>query len=235
MEGGTYDVIRKRLESHGRQLRERLEGLNVQRRQVFGAIETALVASARVTTENNCVPRDMVAVGNRFIFGYNVFIGLRSETRLSDVFAVYEHRDHTFVDCGLELLGDERFATDFRNLFKYYKQSTFHKFHVVGPHIYMVFKTGPALADVKTFKWLRRDGALSYVDNRSDHEYCFPPQHEFEWVRTHRDLHRKGRHPHIAIDNRVFIETIGGDLTIKVEDNTESGEGIYQEDRKSVV
>ena len=107
LEGGTYDVIRKRLESHGRQLRERLEGLNVQRRQVFGAIETALVASARVTTENNCVPRDMVAVGNRFIFGYNVFIGLRSETRLSDVFAVYEHRDHTFVDCGLELLRSE--------------------------------------------------------------------------------------------------------------------------------
>jgi hypothetical protein len=36
-------------------------------------------------------------------------------------------------------------------------------------------------------------------------------------------------HPHIAIADRVFVECVGGDLTIKVENNTESGEGIYSE------
>ena len=42
-------------------------------------------------------------------------------------------------------------------------------------------------------------------------------------------MQRAGMHPHISINDRVFVETVGGDLTIKVEDNTESGEGIYAE------
>ena len=36
-------------------------------------------------------------------------------------------------------------------------------------------------------------------------------------------------HPHISIEDRVFVETVGGDLTIKIENNTDSGEGIYAE------
>ena len=36
-------------------------------------------------------------------------------------------------------------------------------------------------------------------------------------------------HPHISIEDRVFVETVGGDLTVKVEDNTASGQGIYSE------
>ena len=27
----------------------------------------------------------------------------------------------------------------------------------------------------------------------------------------------------------MFVETVGGDLTVKVENNTETGEGIYRE------
>ena len=38
-----------------------------------------------------------------------------------------------------------------------------------------------------------------------------------------------GRHPHVTIQDLVFVETVGGDLTIKVEDNTEDGLGIYSE------
>ena len=36
-------------------------------------------------------------------------------------------------------------------------------------------------------------------------------------------------HPHISIEDRVFVETVGGDLTVKIEDNTEDGSGIYAE------
>lgn len=35
--------------------------------------------------------------------------------------------------------------------------------------------------------------------------------------------------PHLNILNTLFLETTGGDLTIKVENNTEVGEGIYSE------
>src|SRR5690606_5857557 len=32
-----------------------------------------------------------------------------------------------------------------------------------------------------------------------------------------------------SIEDRVFVECVGGDLTIKIEDNTDTGEGIYFE------
>ncbi|NJL12621.1 MAG: hypothetical protein HC913_06245 [Microscillaceae bacterium] len=70
---------------------------------------------------------------------------------------------------------------------------------------------------------------LEYINNRSEYEFKYPEQHAFGWQRARREAYREGRHPHISIQDRVFVEAIGGDLTIKVEDNTESGEGIYSE------
>jgi len=230
LEQGTYEVIRDRLAAHGADLKGRLERLNRARQEVFGAIRTELVATERVTTQNKCVPRDLVAIGrNRFLFGYNVHVGLRSETRLADVFAVYEHHDHRFHELPLEALAVPEFEEDFKSLYQYYRQTVFARFSIIGPHLFMVFQVGKGLADVKTFKWLLREDRLVYLGNLSDYEFRFPPQHEFEWTRTHRELHRAGLHPHISIEDRVFVETIGGDLTIKIEDNTATGEGIYAE------
>ncbi|GAA2813888.1 hypothetical protein GCM10020219_102720 [Nonomuraea dietziae] len=70
---------------------------------------------------------------------------------------------------------------------------------------------------------------LKYLDNRGERDHVFPPSHDFEWTPTTRDDHVLGRHPHISIQDEVFVETVGGDLTIKIENNTESGEGIYTE------
>ncbi len=72
--------------------------------------------------------------------------------------------------------------------------------------------------------------SLFNVDNRSDHEYIYPAQHDFTWKRPAREAQRKGKFPHISIEDKVFVETVGGDLTIKVEDNTETGRGIYSEE-----
>src|SRR5688572_652200 len=230
LDKGTYEIIRQRLNDHGAELRKRLEQLNAARQEVFGSIKTVLLATDRVTTENKCVPRDMVPVGrSKFIFGYNVHIGLKAEVLPADVFAVYELKEHKFHPLGMELLSDSDFLTDFKSLYRYYKNTAFAKFSVVGPHLFIVFHVGKGTTDVKTFKWLIKDDALIYQGNRSDHELSYPPQVEFEWKRTHRDLHRAGLHPHISIEDRLFVETIHGDLTIKVEDNTDTGEGIYSE------
>ena len=229
LQGGTYEVIQNRLQTQGKDLLGRLNKLNTLRKNVFGAIETKLLSSERITTSNNCVPRDMVPIGDHFIFGYNVFVGLRTETTLADVFSVYHWQDGTMVPCDLQMIRSEAFETDFKNLYKYYRLSTFVKFAVIGHHLYMVFRIGKSVNDIKTFKWLIRDGKLEYQDNRSDHEYVFPAQHEFEWTRVTQDMHRSGLHPHISIEDMVFVETTEGDLTIKVEDNTESGQGIYAE------
>lgn len=231
LEKGTYEILRQRLADHGAELRRRLAQLNAARQEVFGSIKTELLATDRVTTENKCIPRDMAPIGGgRFLFGYNVQIGLRSELAPADVFAVYELRDRQFHPLSLDLLlKDATFAADFKSLYRYYKNTSFSKFSQLGPHLFMVFQVGKSVTDIKTFKWLVEDDKLTYLGNRGDHEFGYPPQVEFEWKRTNRDLHRAGEHPHISIQDRVFVETIHGDLTIKVEDNTETGEGIYSE------
>jgi hypothetical protein len=229
LEGGTYDIIRNRLTSQGKELRSRLTQLNEARRAVFGAIETELIETARITTEHNCVARDMVVVGQQLLFGYNIHFGLKTETHLKDVFSVFEFTDGSFQQKTLALIENEEFLRDFAEVYRYYKNAVFAKFMRVGPHLFMVFRVGKSPTDIKSFKWALVDDELHYIDNRSDHEVRFPPQHQFEWTRTTRDMHHSGMHPHISIEDRVFVEAVGGDLTIKIENNTETGEGIYAE------
>ena len=234
LEAGAYEVIRQRLAKHGAELQRRLDLLNNDRKAEFGGIETALLATTRLTTDNNCVPRDMAAIGpKRFLFGYNVHLGLRSTMKIEDVFAVYDYHeaDHSFHTNKDGLLGDAQFAEDFAYLHNYYKHATFLKFHRIGPHLYMGFQVGQRATEVKTFKWLVDDekGTLKYLGNRSDHEFVFPTPQEFAWKRATRDMYIHGEHPHISIEDRVFVETIGGDLTVKVENNTATGRGIYNE------
>ncbi len=229
LESGAYEIIRGRLVSHSRDLRKRLGTLNNNRKDAFGSIETALLGTERITTEHNCVPRDMVSVGHQLIFGYNVTFGLKSEIRIQDVFSAYSFADGKLVPAPLDLVSDNRFHKDFEDVYKYYKHATFARFFRTGVHLFMVFQVGASVNDIKSFKWAITDDGLVYVDNRSDHEVVFPPQHGFDWTLATRDMHQSGTHPHISIDDRVFVETVGGDLTVKVENNTASGAGIYSE------
>ncbi len=231
LEGGTYEIIRNRLLSQSNDLRSRLAKLNEARKDVFGAIEFSLTATDRISTENNCIARDIVAIGDKTLFGYNVHMGLRTETKLSDVFSIYTYSDKHFHPVPLELLSDSHFEEDFRNIYKYYRETVFRRFTIVGVHLFMIFQTGKSDKNVKAFKWLiNQDGSLKYIDARSENEARIPDQHEFKWTRAHRDMHRKGKHPHVSIMDRIFVETIGGNLTIKVEDNTDTGQGIYEEE-----
>lgn len=231
LEAGTYEIIRNRLAKAGRGLQGRLDQLNAARKEVFGAIETKLLSTEHISTDNSCIARDIISIGDRFIFGYNVHIGLKSQIALEDVFAIYRmEAGNPLARESLDLIRNETFERDFQELFKYYKNTVFTKFSIIGPHLFMVFRVGKSVTDIKVFKWQVDDNVITYLDSRSEHEYRFPPQHDFDWKRTHRDMHFHGRHPHVSIEDRLFVETVGGDLTIKVENNTESGLGIYRED-----
>ena len=105
LEKGTYEIILNRLSNHEKELRERLSKLNEARKQAFGSIEFELQRSERVTTHNNCIPRDMVPLNvNTFLLAYNVHMGLRSGIKLEDVFSVYELKDGHFHETTIELL-----------------------------------------------------------------------------------------------------------------------------------
>ena len=232
LEGGTYELLRKRILNSSNSLQAKLEVLNDERKRVFGTIETKVLATERITTSNNCIPWDMHSFGNKFLFGYNVHVGLKSEISIKDVFSFYEYRDdHTFHE--LEIMAsfnDKVFLDDFAQLYKYYKNAHFLRFIDVGPYFHMVFRIGKDVDDIKSFKWEFRNEKFHYIDNRSDHEYKFPEQHQFKWKKTKREDFRDGMYPHISIKDRVFVECVGGDLTIKIEDNTDDGQGIYREE-----
>ena len=75
---GTYEVIQGRLQKQKTELQQRLKKLNADRKEVFGSLETKLIANDRINTENNCIARDIVSLGNTCLFGYNVHFGLRT-------------------------------------------------------------------------------------------------------------------------------------------------------------
>jgi hypothetical protein len=229
LEKGTYEIIKGRLQTGANDLKNRLNQLNDLRKDIFGSIETELVANERITTENKCIPRDMISFGNSFIFGYNVHIGLRTKTTVSDVFAVADFKDHRFNQKNSPILKDKRFVSEFENLYQYYRKTQFSKFAEIGPFLYMIFQIGKKIDDVKVFKWKKDKDKLIYIDNRSAHEVVYPDQHEFKWKRTNRDMYRHGDHSHVSLEDKIFVETIGGDLTVKIEDNTDTGKGIYTE------
>ncbi|GLK08194.1 hypothetical protein GCM10017600_15990 [Streptosporangium carneum] len=246
IEAGTYEVLRARLGEQAAELARRTETLNARRLEVFGGTELRLIGTERIRTENNCVPCDVVALGGTsdaggggrglLLFGYNVFVGLRPETSVDDVFST-----HTFVRGGQDggtgeafrfdpapMFRDPRFERDFAELYRYYRESRLVRLRRVEDKLLAVFRTGPQ--DIRVLRWqVGLDGGLAYVDDRGERDHVHPPSHDFEWTPTTRDDHVLGRHPHISIQGEVFVETVGGDLTVKVENNTETGEGVYRE------
>lgn len=229
LDSGSYEIIRKRLQHQKETLSDKLQLLNTARKEIFNSTNFILKANQRISTDNNCVSRGILAIGNICIFGYNVHFGLRTEIQLQDVFSIYLFEDNQFIPQDLDFINDINFVNDYQNLYKYYRDSIFSKFRKTENYLYMIFQTTKNEQDLKAFKWLIKDGKLTYLDDRSIHEVKKANQHEFDWTKTTLEDRRLGRFPHISILDKVFIEAIHGDITFKIENNTESGKGIYSE------
>ena len=229
LEQGAYEIIRRRLQTQKEDLVKRLQTLNDARREVFSATSFTLKANQRITTENNCVARGIIALNEVCIFGYNVHFGLRTEIKLEDVFSIYRFENNQFVPQSLQLINDPNFIVDYQNLYKYYRDAIFARFRRTENYLYMIFQTSKKASDLKAFKWLIKDHELHYQDDRSIHEVRLPDQFEFVWTKTSLEDRRLGKFPHISILDKVFIEALHGDITFKIEDNTETGKGIYAE------
>lgn len=236
--GGSYEVIRRRLLDRAGELGRRAEQLDARRREVFGGSEMALVATERVRTENNCVPRDLVALGGRLLVGFDVFLGMKSEVLVPDVFALHAVGRGTDGALTLEplpldhggFLSDERFTKDFGDLFRYVREARLRQLRVTPSRLLAVFGTGASARDQRVFRWsIDAQGRIAYLDPRGEDDHVRPRAHDFAWKQAGRENHVSGRHPHVNILDQVFVETLGGDLTIKVENNTATGQGIYAE------
>ena len=236
-EGSAFETIQRRLKEQGGQLREQVSGLNQAREEVFGSAGMNVLGRARVRTENNAIARDVVRLGDKLLFGFNLQLGLRKSLAVEDVFRLYHLNDG---DSGLEMteaaiegsfLTDARFATDFRELQQYYNTATLSQLVILKGMLLMAFRIGDKLDDLRVFRWeLKPDGNVNrYVDNRGERDLTFPDRFSFPWKTVGRDSQVQGRSPHLNIADTLFVDNLRGNITFKVENNTATGEGIYQD------
>ncbi|MFD7001076.1 DNA repair ATPase [Streptomyces mirabilis] len=231
LDTGTYDVLRDRLAAQAGELARRAEALNTRRTEQFGSTRLELTGTERIRTEHHCVPRDLVSVGDVLLFGYDVFLGLEPETTVGDVLALYDRDLNRLPEDAVPgLLDDPAFVRELVALYRYYRAAHLLRLRHVDGKLLAVFQTGEKADDIRVLRWaLSADGRASFLDARGERDHVFPSSHDFEWHETTREDHVLGRHPHVSIEGEVFVETVGGTLTVKIEDNTETGEGIYAE------
>ncbi|WP_267402766.1 MULTISPECIES: DNA repair ATPase [unclassified Chryseobacterium] len=230
LNSGIYEIIQNRLNEQKNDLVERLQKLNEKRKNIFGGIDFSLIANERISTDHSCVAKDIFSFNDLLIFGSNAHLGMQTEVNITDVFSIHKINNNRFEPQDVSLINDEIFIDEFKNLYKYYRNTFFARFYFTENYLYMVFQLSESTTDIKAFKWLIKENTLVYIDSRSASEVSYPPQHGFTWTKATRDMQRNGKYPHVSLADKVFVESIGGDLTIKIEDNTETGKGIYSED-----
>ena len=235
LDAGSYEVVRQRLVGHVTELTTRAEKLNEARKAIFGSSAFELVQTSRVRTENAAHARDMVSVGGNLLFAFNVTLGLKSVPSVGDVFALYQ-LDAAGGD-GLEPLSLEgtflstpAFVNDFTTTFKYARNPRILKLRRTDKRLLIVVQIGDKLSDVTVFRFgIDGKGKVSYIDARGEEDNVDPPSFAFKWTRTGRDQQVTGPHPHVNVLDTVFVECVGGDLTVKIENNTKDGRGIFRE------
>lgn len=86
--------MRKRLTEQGQQLHVKATELNQHRLAEFGQSQMDIIGCIRIRTENNCRYKRYCSRYEWLLFGYNVFLGLKRETHLEDVFSLYRLIDN---------------------------------------------------------------------------------------------------------------------------------------------
>ncbi|MFF4756138.1 DNA repair ATPase [Streptomyces sp. NPDC002514] len=231
LDTGTYEVLRDRLTAQAAELARRTEALDARRIEEFGTTRLELAGTERLRTEHTCVPRDIVPVGDVLLFGHNVFLGPKPGTTVGDVFTLHDRDLNRLPDDAVPgLLDDPAFRREFAALYRYYRQAHLRRLRRVDGKLLAVFQTGEKAGDIRVLRWaVSDDGQVSFLDARGDRDHVFPPSHDFDWTRTTREDHVHGRHPHVSIGGEVFVDTIGGTLTVKVENDTGTGAGVHAE------
>ncbi|QNP64401.1 DNA repair ATPase [Streptomyces genisteinicus] len=245
-ESGAYEVLRDRLVAKAAELRRRAEALNARRIETFGSMELRLAGTEDLRTEHAATACDIVAVGDKLLFGYDASAAAaRQVSDVSDVLALHDTDLNRLPgDAVPGLLDDPGFLHEFEALHRYYRDARLLRLRLVDGRLLAVFRAGGTArpedrggdraADIRVLRWaVETDGAgavrARFLDARGDRDHVLPPSHDVEWTATTRDDHVQGRHPHVSVGGDVFVSTVGGSLTVKTVNDTETGDGIWSE------
>lgn len=230
-DGGAYRVLRDRLTAQATELARRAEALNHKRAEEFGAPELRLTGTERLRTERAGVPRDIVAVGDVLLFGYEARPRPDRDTAVGDVLAPHDRDLNRLPDDAVPgLLDDPGFLREFAALHRYYRQARLLRLRRVEGKLLAVFQTGEKAGDIRVLRWsVTEDGRAAFLDARGDRDHALTPPDGVDWTPTTREDHVVGRHPHVSVQGEIFVDTLGGTLTVKTGNDTTTPDGIHSE------
>ncbi|MEU2367643.1 DNA repair ATPase [Streptomyces pseudogriseolus] len=230
-DGGAYQVLRDRLTAGAAELARRAEALNRRRAEEFGAPELRLTATGRLRTERTAAPRDVVAVGDVLLLGYEPRPRPDRDIAVGDVLAAHDRDLNRLPDDAVPgLLDDPAFLREFAALHRYYRQARLLRLRRVEGKLLAVFQTGEKPGDIRVLRWsVTDDGHVTFLDARGDRDHAQRPPADIEWTHATREDHVLGRHPHVSVQGEVFVDTLGGTLTVKTENDTGTPDGIHSE------
>lgn len=228
LDTGTYEVLRDRLTAQAAELARGAELLNTRRIEEFGATRLDLTGTGRLRTEHPSVPRDVVAVGDRLLFGYHAG---RPEPRVGDVLALYDRDLERLPRNAVPgLLDDPAFVREFAALHRYYRQARLLRLRRTGDRLLAVFQTGDKTDDIRVLRWtLTGDGRATFLDARGDRDHVLPSSDDLTWTVATREDHVLGGHPRVSVRGEVFVSTVGGTLTVATGQDDERYEELYGE------
>ncbi|WP_415947494.1 DNA repair ATPase [Streptomyces sp. KLOTTS4A1] len=231
IDAGTYEVLRDRLTAQAAELARRTEALNTARIAEFGSTELSLVGSEQLRSATARVARDLVAVRDRLLVGARTPLAPGASPTVADVFTLYDRDLNPLSDDAVPgLLDDPAFVREFTALHRYFQGARLLQLRHVEGKLLAVFQAGEQPGDIRVLRWAVTPDEVRFLDARGEKDHVFPAPHDFEWIETTRDDHVLGRHPHVRIDSgAAYVSTVGGSLTVRTEDDTESGEGIHAE------
>ncbi|WP_309059742.1 DNA repair ATPase [Streptomyces sp.] len=231
VDAGAYQVLRDRLAAQAAELARRAETLNRRRAEEFGAPELRLTGTGRLRTDRAGVPRDIVAVGDVLLFGYGARPRPDGDTAVGDVLAPHDRDLNRLPDDAVPgLLDDPGFLREFTALHRYYRHARLLRLRRVDGKLLAVFQTGEKADDIRVLRWtVSEDGRASFLDARGDRDHALTPPDDIGWTLTTREDHVLGRHPHVSVQGEVFVDTLGGTLTVKTENDTGTADGIHAE------
>ncbi len=228
----TYAVLRDRLIAQAGELALRAEALNEARIAEFGSGELTLTGTDRIRTQHSGLPRDLVAVGDDvLLFGLHPSPAGHTEIPVPDVFTLYDRDLNPLPDGAVPgLLDDPEFVREFTALHRYFRGTRLLRIRRLEGRLLAVFRTGEQADDLRVLRWsVGPSGETRFLDAQGERDHVFPSSHDVDWIETTRDDHVLGRHPHVSLDSRLFVSTVGGALTVKTENDIETGEGIHTE------
>ena len=230
-DGGAYQVLRDRLGAEAAELARRAEALNRRRIEEFGSAGLRLAGTERLRTERTSLPADLVAVGDALLFGYRARPRPEDGTAVGDVLALHDRELNRLPEDAVPgLLDDPAFVREFEALHRYYREARLLRLRRVDGKLLAVFQTGEKAEDIRVLRWsVTADGRVAFLDARGDRDHARTPAPDIEWTRTTREDHVLGRRPHVSVLGELFVDTLGGTLTVRTSDDTESPDGIHSE------